>query len=116
MKYLLCMCYVHCHPHIISLSMGTSVTTPDMHTHAMNDDMCSCIMLYSCIYRRKAIVPKLMRILSLSPSQVPGARRIRADSANPETMEAMQEAMKNGDSGTHGLDIRDDRSDIVDMS
>lgn len=49
--------------------------------------------------------------------QVPGAaRKIRADSATPETMEAMREVLKNGESGTHGLDIRDDRSDIVDMS
>ena len=46
-------------------------------------------------------------------TQVPGAaRKIRADSVNPESIN-LREAMENGD--TQELDIRDDRSDIVDL-
>ena len=46
-----------------------------------------------------------------------GRKKIRADSATPEIIEAMRGgAASNGDSSSqHELDVRDDRSDIVDM-
>lgn len=63
--------------------------------------------------------PKLLDTHESSASgntlQVPGARKVRADSATPDTIEAMR-AAGNGDVSSHSeLDIRDDRSDIVDM-